>query len=296
MKKDILNQTFGSLTVIEKLDSRNYAQYWKCRCVCGNELEKSTEHLCNKVNKKHCGCQDKKTVLVIGQQFKKLTILEETFFLVNSKKQGKRKVRAWKCSCECGKETIVATSDLITGNTTSCGCNKPNYKVDLTGQIFNRLTVISLDTSKLTSDKYWICSCSCGNTIIASSNSLLSGRTQSCKCLQQDRFKIYRLSKGYSPNVSMQKTRTYIRGLVLGKAKIKSTYNNTCQLCQTTYSQASLTIHHIVPVSDNELLCSENKNLIPLCKSCHHIAHNNNWQQIDEYIQKKLANITGLIL
>ena len=37
-------------------------------------------------------------------------------------------------------------------------------------------------------------------------------------------------------------------------------------------------------------------NLIPLCQKCHYIAHDNNWQKIDMFIQQKLANITGLIL
>lgn len=30
--------------------------------------------------------------------------------------------RYWFCQCDCGKQTIVRTSHLISGHTTSCGC------------------------------------------------------------------------------------------------------------------------------------------------------------------------------
>lgn len=35
---------------------------------------------------------------------------------------GSKKVRSWRCSCTCGKTTIVQTGQLRTGNTKSCGC------------------------------------------------------------------------------------------------------------------------------------------------------------------------------
>lgn len=296
MKKDIINQTFGSLTVITKLDSRQYKQYWLCKCLCGNTIERYTDQLTNKGSKKHCGCLDKKLTVNINQKIGALLVLKETHFFINSIRQGKRKIRAWECLCNCGNKTTISTSDLLTGNTTSCGCNKPNYKVDLTNKVFNRLTVISLNVIRSKNHKYWNCLCSCGNNTTASSNALLSGRTQSCGCLKQDRFKKYRISKGYDPNTPMQKVKTYLRGKILGKTKLKANYNNTCQLCKVVYSNVSLQIHHIIPMTTNEAIYNKPENLIPLCKKCHYIAHNNNWQQIDEHIQKKLAAITGLEL
>lgn len=47
-----------------------------------------------------------------GQKFNKLTVIK----LI---KKGK-----WLCKCDCGNETIVFTSNLTTGHTKSCGCNK----------------------------------------------------------------------------------------------------------------------------------------------------------------------------
>ena len=33
------------------------------------------------------------------------------------------KVGHWKCECTCGKAVIIPSSDLISGNAKSCGCN-----------------------------------------------------------------------------------------------------------------------------------------------------------------------------
>lgn len=55
--------------------------------------------------------------------------------------------------------------------------------IDLTGQIFGRLTVIK--KVGLSKNKFvlWLCKCTCGNQIIVTSNNLRTGNTQSCGCL-----------------------------------------------------------------------------------------------------------------
>lgn len=56
--------------------------------------------------------------------------------------------------------------------------------IDLTSRKFGRLTVIESDTSR--KGVYWICKCECGNTKSIKSNSLLSGVSKSCGCLQSN--------------------------------------------------------------------------------------------------------------
>ena len=51
-----------------------------------------------------------------GQHFGKLVAL----FRVKTDK-GSRK-GAWLCQCECGNQKVVASLDLVSGNTRSCGC------------------------------------------------------------------------------------------------------------------------------------------------------------------------------
>ena len=54
---------------------------------------------------------------------------------------------------------------------------------DLTGQIFERLTVIGLDPDN---KGQWLCECSCGNTVSVAGQSLKKGLTKSCGCLRKE--------------------------------------------------------------------------------------------------------------
>ena len=56
---------------------------------------------------------------------------------------------------------------------------------DLSGQKFNRLTVIRRDESVLNKVS-WICKCECGNEISVTTSHLKCGHTQSCGCLQKE--------------------------------------------------------------------------------------------------------------
>jgi hypothetical protein len=52
---------------------------------------------------------------LIGRQFGRLVAVEQC--------PGNRKQkRKWRCSCECGGETLVSTDKLVSGWTISCGC------------------------------------------------------------------------------------------------------------------------------------------------------------------------------
>lgn len=59
-------------------------------------------------------------------------------------------------------------------------------KLDLTGQKYNRLTVISSAGFKINPDGnrvyLWNCLCDCGNSHIASTNALRMGKVKSCGC------------------------------------------------------------------------------------------------------------------
>lgn len=54
--------------------------------------------------------------------------------------------------------------------------------VDLTGRVFNHLTVIRQQGRNKQGSVLWLCDCTCGNTVVVSSNSLNRGNTKSCGC------------------------------------------------------------------------------------------------------------------
>lgn len=66
--------------------------------------------------------------------------------------------------------------------------------VDLTGRVFNRLTVIRRSGTKR---RYavWECQCSCGAVTHVRSDQLFSGRSQSCGCYNYDKGKIHGMSR-----------------------------------------------------------------------------------------------------
>lgn len=55
-----------------------------------------------------------------GQKFGRLTVTKQ----IGKSKNGKY---LWLCLCDCGKETVVSGSDLVTNHTKSCGCFKKEF-------------------------------------------------------------------------------------------------------------------------------------------------------------------------
>lgn len=55
------------------------------------------------------------------------------------------------------------------------------YKIDLTGQKYNRLTVISFNCVK-NDNRFWNCLCDCGKECVVDAGKFKSGHTKSCGC------------------------------------------------------------------------------------------------------------------
>lgn len=59
--------------------------------------------------------------------------------------------------------------------------------IDLTGQRFGRLTVVSRAENTKNGHPRWLCRCDCGSSSIVVGKDLRSGHTESCGCLQKER-------------------------------------------------------------------------------------------------------------
>jgi hypothetical protein len=59
-------------------------------------------------------------------------------------------------------------------------------QIDLTGQRFGRLTVISFSKLNKHRQSLWLCRCDCGNEIVTRSMCLVHGKTHSCGCFQKE--------------------------------------------------------------------------------------------------------------
>lgn len=59
--------------------------------------------------------------------------------------------------------------------------------LNLIGERFTKLTVISISTIKKNNCNHWNCKCDCGKEIVVSTGNLLSGNSPSCGCIRQSR-------------------------------------------------------------------------------------------------------------
>lgn len=122
-KKVYPNQRFTRLVVIRETRSRNGKRYALCRCDCGTEKEINIYNLLSG-HTKSCGCLSKEN-LKLGSQAKALNLTGKTFnrlTVIRRETTRKKGSIVWTCRCDCGNIVLVPARDLVSGNTTSCGC------------------------------------------------------------------------------------------------------------------------------------------------------------------------------
>lgn len=122
----------------------------------------------------------------IGKKIGKLTVVEETD---ERYIKGNCREKLWKCKCDCGGERLIRTSQITSESVTSCGCKSsgPERKLDLIGQKFGKLKVISFSHIDKWRSSYYNCECECGNKITLNNQRLKSGKTTSCRsCTYND--------------------------------------------------------------------------------------------------------------
>ena len=102
-------------------NDKNSIVFVRCKCSCGNEKTVRLSYLKNG-HTTSCGCYQKKVARnyylkdITGQQFGRLTALHR----MNGTSKGRK--TSWVCKCECGNIAVVRTTNLMSGNTRSCGC------------------------------------------------------------------------------------------------------------------------------------------------------------------------------
>ena len=114
-----------------------------------------------------------------GQVFGRLTVVSRAGI-------GSGKQRMWVCACSCGETCTVAHNNLVSGNSSSCGCFRreqliANAKVkDITGQRFGKWLVIGRFGRTPKSQATWNCVCDCGETRAVAGSDLRNGSSTSC--------------------------------------------------------------------------------------------------------------------
>jgi len=113
---DMVGQTFGQLTVLERLPLGRI----RCLCACGVEITRDAQSVrdgdtkaCRRaaeVGHAYKELPAPRRIDMVGIVYNNLTVLEML---------PKGKIR---CKCACGKETITNAQSVRNGSTKSCGC------------------------------------------------------------------------------------------------------------------------------------------------------------------------------
>lgn len=181
--EDITGMRSGALVAVERSGAtRRGSGLWRCVCDCGNELLVEPNRI-RRGAVKSCGCKRGESRIkdLTGRRFGRLTALDR----MEEKRGGKY---MWRCRCDCGQETEVPVSSLLSGNTTSCGCRKRERlrerARDIGGQRFGMLTALEPLAARKYGGVMWRCRCDCGGETEATLEALTSGNTTSCGCLK----------------------------------------------------------------------------------------------------------------
>lgn len=149
-----------------------------------------------------------------GKQYNKLTVLGKD---VEKSQEAKRTY--WRVRCSCGEEFSALATNIKRENTTKCQLCRGGYIV---GERFGELTV---ERRVIVNGKVmWECRCSCGNiTKPIRKDSLVSGHTRSCGCLQRKHIQ--------SLNAKNLVGRSFGRWLVVEKTDRRDSSGNSYYLC-----------------------------------------------------------------
>jgi len=71
-------------------------------------------------------------------------------------------------------------------------------RIDLTGQVFSRLTVLAPAPDRTTGRAYWLCRCECGQEKPVSSSDLRTGHALSCGCWNSEVRRRHPVTHGFA--------------------------------------------------------------------------------------------------
>lgn len=121
-KLDLTGRRFGRLVALAPTPRRTDggSVVWQCRCDCGRETEVSARRL-SRGKVRSCGCLSRSSPRdYIGARFGRLTVLSYAGTAKDLDKTSK--ANFWRCQCDCGNQVVVSQTELLDGDTRSCGC------------------------------------------------------------------------------------------------------------------------------------------------------------------------------
>jgi len=209
-----------------------------------------------------------------GQKFGKLTVLRN----LTKRTKNNSGPTVWLCQCDCGIVKNIRYSGLVRGSSSSCGSHtcRPNFK-DLTGQKFERLTVIKMSTKKgKRGSAYWECVCDCGNLVTIFGASMSCGKTRSCGCVKHS--KQYETIKNLHYRMHLIHAKENNVVSYLSKEEYVQIASQRCHYCNLIdikkNNRTKVTIELNGVDRKNNELYYKIENALPCCKNCNFMKRN----------------------
>ena len=117
-------------------------------------------------------------------EYNYLTIIKE----LDSREYSGRKRKFVRCLCDCGNIIERPKSLVVNGRVKSCGCIRAKNRTEMIGKRFGKWTVIK-DLPKEKGRRMELCVCECGTKRKVFFGSLINGKSLSCGCNQDYKYK-----------------------------------------------------------------------------------------------------------
>ncbi len=180
--------------------------------------------------------------------------------------------------------------------------------VDVTGQRFGRLTVLSyagLGTTK--PERLWLCKCDCGETTTTKYYSLVSGRATSCGCYGREQFRQKSLPGGWNKmqegeanfnnlyHRMVQNAKSRNHSFELTKDEVRALTGSNCYYCGLPPSQVmrgpglngAYFFNGIDRIDSNRGYISDN--VRPCCKTCNFAKGTLTEEEFFQWIDRLIA-------
>lgn len=186
--EEMVGQYYGRWRVLNVVKNyKNGKTYCDCICSCDKHTRKMVykNSLLNG-DSTSCGClrvklaRERYGIDRTGERYGNLIIREMLYGCQNGKPY-------CRCDCDCGNEYICLLTNVVSGHTTSCGCNSHDKtwlgrRTNLIGQRFGKLVVVEMLYGYRNGQTYYRCICDCGQESIVYVGNLLQGYTHSRGC------------------------------------------------------------------------------------------------------------------
>ena len=132
--------------------------------------------------------------------------------------------------------------------------------------------------------------CRCGKTV-----PMEQGMCEACAVITEERRKQrhrdYKAKRTDTDNQKFYNSKPWR----VNRARVKDRDNGLCQLCWSENKVKPMnTVHHIIPLEENDRLSLVRSNLISLCEKCHQKVHKLYDVRTEKFnMQKKLRSLIG---